>query len=211
LSYARRQQYRRLSRAAAAAVASATPMMLALAVASAGAVSAAGVLLVLALALGLHARHWLSLAERSRVGARSEDEVRRALVPLQTEGWRLRHSLPWRGHGDIDSLAIAPTGVAFVVETKTRAYDDRHLARVRDQAAWLWRRRRWWCRRGAVPVVCAVRARGVQRLEQNVLVVSIDRLMPVLRSGVGRLGPPADEVGVRGLFGQRGVVNEPNA
>jgi hypothetical protein len=35
-----------------------------------------------------------------------------------------------------------------------------------------WRRR--WCRRGAVPVMCLVRARGVYRLEQNVLVVSID-------------------------------------
>jgi hypothetical protein len=62
-----------------------------------------------------------------------------------------------------------------------------------------------------VPVVCKARAHGVQRLEQNVLVVSLDRLMPVLRSGVGGLGPPADERGVRGLFGQRGVMNEPNA
>jgi hypothetical protein len=111
LNYARRQQYRRLSRAALAAMASGASMLLALAVAGAGAVSAAGAILVLALALGLYARHWLSLAERSRVGARSEDEVRRALAPLRADGWRLRHSLPWRGHGDIDSLAIAPTGV----------------------------------------------------------------------------------------------------
>ena len=184
-SYARRQQYRRLSRAAAAATASAGALLLALAAASAGAVAAAGVLLALALGFGLYARHWMSLAQRSGVGARSEDEVRRALAPLQVEGWRLRHSLPWHGRGDIDSLAIAPTSVAFVVETKTRAYDDRQLARVRDQAAWLARRRRRWCRHGAVPVVCLVRARGVQRLEQNVLVVSIDRLIPSLRSGVG--------------------------
>ena len=45
----------------------------------------------------LRARHWLRLAGRSRVGARSEDEVRRALAPLEAEGWRLRHSLPCRG------------------------------------------------------------------------------------------------------------------
>jgi nuclease-like protein len=203
LSYARRQQYRRLSRAAAAAVASAAAMMLALAVASAGAVSAAGVLLVLALGFGLYARHWLSLAHHSRVGARSEDEVRRTLAPLQAEGWRLRHSLPWHGRGDIDSLAITPTGVGFAIETKTRAYDDRHLARVRDQAAWVWRRRRRWCRRGAVPVVCLVHARGVHRLEQNVLVVSIDRLIPVLRSAVGDLG-------MRGLSASGTVSNEPS-
>ena len=73
----------------------------------------------------------------------------------------------WRERGDIDSLAIAPTGVGFVVETKTRTYDHRHLARVHEQAAWLSRRRRRWCR----PARCrwsVVRARGVQRLEQNV-------------------------------------------
>ncbi|MGZ6563288.1 MAG: nuclease-related domain-containing protein [Solirubrobacteraceae bacterium] len=203
MNYARRQQYRRLSKAGTAAMASAGAMLLAVAVASAGAVSAAGVLLVVALGFGLYAHHWLSLAGRSDVGARSEDEVRRALAPLKAEGRRLRHSLVWRGHGDIDSLAIAPTGVVFVVETKTRAYDDRHLARVCDQAAWLSRRRRRWCRRGAVPMVCLVRARGVQRLEQNVLVVSIDRLIPVLRHGAGGLGRPADELGMRGRFGRR--------
>jgi hypothetical protein len=46
----------------------------------------------------------------------------------------MRHSLSWRGVGDIDSVAIAPTGIAFAVETKTRAYDERHLVRVRGQA-----------------------------------------------------------------------------
>lgn len=204
MNYARRQQYRRLSRAAMAAMASGASVLLALAVAGAGAVSAAGAVLVLALGFGLYARHWLSLAERSRVGARSEDDVRRALAPLLADGWRLRHALPWCGRGDIDSLAIAPTGVAYVVETKTRTYDGRHLARVREQAAWLSRRRRRWCRRGAVPMVCLVRARDIERVEQGVLVISIDRLIPVLRSGVGGLGRPVGELGMRGLFGQRG-------
>jgi hypothetical protein len=187
-----------------AAMASGASVLLALAVAGAGAVSAAGAILVLAVGLGLYARHWLSLAERSRVGARSEDDVRRALAPLLADGWRLRHSLPWRGRGDIDSLAIAPTGVAYVVETKTRTYDPRHLARVREQAAWLSRRRRRWCRRGALPVVCLVRPRGIERVEREVLVLSIDRLIPVLRSGAGGLGRSADELDMRGRIGQRG-------
>jgi hypothetical protein len=100
-------------------------------------------------------------------------------------------------------LAIAPTRVAFAIETKTRTYDDCHLARVREQAAWLSRRRRRWCRRGALPVVCLVRARGVQRLEQNILVVSIDRLIPVLRSSVGMLGRPSDELGMGGCSDER--------
>ena len=99
LNYPRRQQYRRLSRAAATAMASAAAVMLALIAARAGALSAAGILLVVALGFGLYARHGLSLAGRSGVGARSEDEVRRALAPLQADGWRLRHSLRWQGRG----------------------------------------------------------------------------------------------------------------
>src|SRR5450755_4945545 len=126
LNYARRQQYRRLSRAGWAAAGSVAAALLALVVGAAGAASLAGLLLLIALGLGLYARRWLSLAGRSRVGARSEDEVQCALAALQAEGWRLRHSLPWQGRGDIDSVAIAPTGVAIAIETKTRSYDVRH-------------------------------------------------------------------------------------
>ena len=72
-------------------------------------------LLAIAVTLGLRARHWLSLAGRSRVGARSEDEVRRALEPLREHGWRVLHALRWAGRGDIDSVAIAPNGVAFAI------------------------------------------------------------------------------------------------
>jgi hypothetical protein len=194
LNYARRQQYRRLSRAGQAGAGSVAAALLALVVGGAGAPPLAGLLLVIAVGLGLYARHWLALAGRSRVGARSEDEVQRELAPLHAEGWRLRHSLPWQGGGDIDSIAISPTGIAVAIETKTRTYDGRHLARVREQAAWLSRRRRRWARNGAigVSVMCLVRARGVERVEHDVLVVSIDRLTHVLRVAAGvRPEPPS--------------------
>ncbi|MGO9751986.1 MAG: nuclease-related domain-containing protein [Solirubrobacteraceae bacterium] len=192
MNYARRQQYRRLSRAGKVGLGSAAATLLGIAVAGAGAAALAGVLLLIAVGLGLYARHWLSLAHRSRVGARSEDEVQRALAPLEAEGWRLRHSLRWRGQGDIDSVAIAPTGVAVAIETKTRTYDARHLARVHEQAAWLARRRRRWARSGALGVMCLVRARGVERVEHDVLVVSVDRLTHVLRVAAGmRPGAPS--------------------
>jgi hypothetical protein len=190
VNYARRQQYRRLSHAGRAALGSAVTALLGLAVARARAAPLAALLLLTAVGLGLWARHWLSLARRSRVGARSEDEVQRALAALQAEGWRLRHSLPWQGRGDIDSVAIAPTGVAVAIETKTRSYDVRHLARVHEQAVWLSRRRRKWCRHGVLAVLCLVRVRGVQRVEDDVLVVSIDRLMPAVRSAAGAVVPP---------------------
>jgi hypothetical protein len=157
MNYARRQQHRRLLHASKAALGSGGAALLGLVVASAGLAPLAGMLLLTAVGLGVYARHWFSLARRSRVGAGSEDEVHRALAPLQAEGWRLRHSLPWRGRGDIDSVAIAPTGVAVAIETKTRTYDVRHLARVHEQAVWLSRRRRRWSRRGALAVLCLVR------------------------------------------------------
>jgi hypothetical protein len=154
-------------------------------VASAGAAALGGLLLLTAVVFGFCARRWLALAGRSRAGARSEDDVQRALTPLHAEGWRLRHSLPWQGGGDIDSIAISPTGIAVAIETKTRTYDGRHLARVREQAAWLSRHRRRWARNGAIGVMCLVRARGVVRVEHDVLVVSIDRLTHVLRLAAG--------------------------
>ena len=192
MNYARRQQYRRLSQAGKAALASVVAALLGLVVASMGAAPLAGLLLLIAIGLGLLARHRLSLARRSRVGARSEDEVQRALAPLQAEGWRLRHSLAWRGAGDIDSVAIAPTGIAVAIETKTRTYDSRHLAQVREQAAWLSRCRRRWAPNGALGVMCLVRARGVERVENDVLVVSIDRLLHVVRVAA-RMSPHAPE------------------
>lgn len=74
-------------------------------------------------------------------------------------------------------MVVARSGRSFAIETKTRTYDERHLRRVRDQAAWLGRRRR---RYGALPVLCIVRAAGVEHYEHGVLVVSIDRLVVVL-------------------------------
>ena len=115
LNYPRRQQYRRLSRAVRAALAGVAAAFLGLLLVSVGFGLSGGLFLGAAVVLGIRARRWLSLARRSRVGARSENEVRRALAPLEEHGWRLRHGLPWRGHGDIDSVGVAPNGVGFAI------------------------------------------------------------------------------------------------
>jgi len=192
VNFARRQQYRRMWRASEAAFVATVLAVLGLGAASIGAELEAAMVLVGAAGLGLYAHHCFSLAYRSPVGARSEDAVQDALASLQAEGWRLRHSLPWGGRGDIDSVAIAPTGIAIVIETKTRSYDRGHLLRVHQQAAWLCQRRRRWARRGAVAVMCFVGARGVERVEDDVLVVSIDRLIDVLRTAAGLVPTRAD-------------------
>ena len=171
-SFPRRQQARRLRRAGAIA-------------AGAGATVLAGLLALVMGGLVLDARRWVRLAARSGVGARSEAQVRRVLGGLEADGWRLRHSLVWGGRGDIDSLAIAPNGIAYAIETKSRTFDARHLARARDTAVWLRRRRRRWCRVGVFPVLCVARARGLEAVEAGVLVVSLDRLVPALRASAG--------------------------
>ena len=121
MNHPRRQQYRRAVRAARLALASAGAAVLGVGVVTIGAAVPGALLLVVAVVLGVRARHWLALARRNRLGARSEDDVRRALMPLRAEGWRLRHSLRWQGPGDIDSVAIAPTGIAVAIETKCAA------------------------------------------------------------------------------------------
>jgi hypothetical protein len=111
-SFPRRQQYRRLRRAAARGAAGLVVGTLA---ASASGWAVAGALLLVAVGLLVDACRWVRLASRSRVGARSEADVRQALAALEAEGWRLRHSLVYGGRGDIDSVAIAPTGIAFAI------------------------------------------------------------------------------------------------
>jgi alkylated DNA nucleotide flippase Atl1 len=191
LSYPRRQQLRRLGRAAAITVGGLAATFGAVAAALAGLAAIAVGLLLLAVAIAVRARHWWRLAARSGVGARSESQVQRALSVLQREGWRIRHSVRWRAGGDIDHVAIAPMGIAFAIETKTRSYHDAHLANVRAQAAWLaWRRRRW-CRPGAVPVICVTRGPRLELMEQEVLVVSVEFLGQALRAATRSAQRPA--------------------
>ena len=190
MNYPRRRQYRCIGRAATTGAGAVAVVALALIAASLGALLLALVLMPLAVALGAYARHWARLAGRSRVGARSEEQVQRALAPLAAEGWRLRHSLRWQGRGDIDSVAIAPAGITFVIETKTRTFDELHLARVHEMALWLRARRRRWCPAGALPVLCVVHASQLERVQADVLIVSPDRLVPALRKAAGMTERP---------------------
>src|ERR1035438_2006959 len=81
-SFPRRQQYRRLRRAAASGAAGLATGACAVGAASV-ALEVAGVLLLVTSGLLIDARRSLRLAARSRIGARSEDDVRRALAALE--------------------------------------------------------------------------------------------------------------------------------
>jgi hypothetical protein len=106
--------------------------------------------------------------------------VRRALEPLTREGWDVTHAVDWPGRGDVDHVLRSPSGMGFVIETKTLRYSQAHVVRTIDAARWLARkRRRYPC--GVLPVVCVTRARRFERFEQEALVVSLDCLITALR------------------------------
>ena len=190
LTFPRRQQFRRLRRAAGFAVATIALAAGTIVAAVAGQLVLVLLLVAAAFRCAVRCCSWIRLAGRSRIGARSEDEVRRSLAELEREGWRMRHSLRWAGRGDIDNLAIAPTGIGFVIETKTSRFDSEHVERTADMARWLQARRQSWCPNGALPVLCIVRARRVQQTQAGMLVVSLDQLVMALRIAAGTRSRP---------------------
>jgi hypothetical protein len=125
----------------------------------------------------------LKVSRRNRVGADSEAEVRRALKPLARDGWTVRHGVRAHTGGDLDHVLRAPMGVGFVIETKTSRYTPAHAIRTVNAARRLARRRRRYPG-GVVPVLCVARARHVEREYEELLVVSLDRLLPALRAVV---------------------------
>jgi Nuclease-related domain len=180
VNYARRQQRHRLMTAASRAAGATVALVAAMLAAAAGQAVLGLLLALLSGVLVLMSRRTLRLARRSRVGAESEAQVRRALKPLTREGWQVWHAVDWPGRGDLDHVVRSPSGMGFVVETKTLRYSRAHVVRTIDAARWLARkRRRYPC--GVLPVVCVIRARRVERFEEEVLVVSLDRLIPALR------------------------------
>jgi hypothetical protein len=118
VSYPRRQQLHRLLRAARLAAGAMIASVGALLLGSAGYAGLAVSLGAVAAVLGLLSRRALRLARRSRVGAESEAQVRRALEPLAREGWRVAHAVDWPGRGDLDHVLRSPSGMGFVIETR---------------------------------------------------------------------------------------------
>ena len=180
MTHARRQQYQHLTRSAGYALAAAASLLIALSVArSGGGALMVFTLLLLAGGLWLAARRSKRLAGRCRVGADSERAVRSALNRLTRGGWTVRNGVRWYSGGDVDHLVRSPDGLGFAIETKTLTFSQEHLRRTEATARWAGRRRRRYPH-GVIPVLCVVRARRVEWYRGDVVVVSVDRLLPVL-------------------------------
>jgi Nuclease-related domain len=180
VSYPRRLRLRRLARAASRGAEAVIALGAAALVAAAGESGLGLVLGLLSGVLALASRRALRLAGRSRVGAESEAQVRRALERLADDGWRVRHAVDWPGRGDLDHVVRAPSGIAFVIETKTLHWTRDHVVRTIEAGRWLARRRRRYPR-GVMPVLCVTRARSVEHVDRDLLIVSLDRLLAALR------------------------------
>jgi hypothetical protein len=146
----------------------------------------------------------------NRGSASSRSDVRRSLATLPTAC--VQNIRCERADRDVDRLVtrIARRGPldnqvripVVAIERKTRSCDQRHLDRVREQVTWLSRRRRRWACNGALGFVCIVRARGVERVEHDVVVVSTAcRRSFGSRRGRSRL--PFGRLGVPWLVGSR--------
>lgn len=131
--------------------------------------------------LWLAARRSKRRAGRWRVGADSEQAVRLVLNELSRSGWVVRNGVRWPGGGDVDHLVRSADGLGFAIETKTLTFGEEQLRRTEATARWAGRRRRRYPH-GVIPVLCVVRARGVESRCGDVVVVSLDRLLPVLES-----------------------------
>lgn len=181
MTHARRQQYRHLVLSVGYGLAAAGIVWAAIAVAAAaGTTPIVSMLLLCAAGLSAVALRSKRLAKRWRVGADLEQPVRSALDELGPLGWTVRHGVRWPGRGDVDHIVRSPDGPGFAIETKTLNFSSEHLRRTEAWARWVARRRRRYPL-GVVPVVCVVRARRIESRYDDVVVVSLDRVLSVLQ------------------------------
>jgi len=86
------------------------------------------------------------------------------------------HDIEQSGEGNIDHLVSGPNGV-YLVETKERRYEDRHVVKVKRQAAKLHDELGVW----VTPVICLYERQGGPFRTQGVWVVPRQHLLDWLR------------------------------
>lgn len=86
---------------------------------------------------------------RLRSGTRAEVAVGETLEQLRRDGWIVMHDIERPSEANLDHVVSGPNGV-FLIETKARRYEERHLGRVKHQTRWLHDQLGVW----VTPVVC---------------------------------------------------------
>ena len=125
-TYPRRQQLRRLRRAASRGALAAVALVAAVLTAAVGEPAWSLVLVVMAGVLALASRSCPPYG-RPEPGRRSVGDAGAARArAARARRLAVRHAVDWPGRGDLDHVVRAPTGIGFVIETKTLRWTRAH-------------------------------------------------------------------------------------
>jgi Nuclease-related domain len=143
--------------------------------------AAAGLALSLLALLAFYAAEQRSVqAAAWLLGSRAERTVGAALEALRGEGGVVVHDVEL-ARGNIDHVVVLPRGV-YVIETKARRYERRHLKRVKRDAYRLHLAAGCW----VTPVICLAGRPDRPYRREGVWVMGGDRVVPWLRDRRGR-------------------------
>ncbi len=174
-------------------------LVLALAVGHRLSIAASAFFLALVFAVKPYAEGFVDRTVNWVRGARAEQAVGETLNELRSEGRVVMHDIEQVGEGNIDHLVSGPNGV-YLVETKERRYEDRHIVKVKRQAAKLHDELGVW----VTPVICLYDRRGEPFRTHGVWVVPRQHLLGWLRDQnhppvtFERLARFADHLGTNG-------------
>jgi hypothetical protein len=114
---------------------------------------------------------------RLRSGTRAEIAVGETLEQLRRDGWIVMHDIQRPGGANLDHVVSGPNGV-FLIETKARRYEERHLGRAKHQARWLHDQLGVW----VTPVICLHARRREPFRAKGVWVVPLHGLLEWLQA-----------------------------
>ena len=112
------------------------------------------------------------LSRRWTIGANAETAVGTTLNELRKQGFVVLHDVEHEGEGNVDHLVSGPTGV-YLIETKARRYERKHLAKARRQAARLNESLGVW----VTPVICLPARKRTPWRDGNVWIVPRSHLV----------------------------------
>jgi hypothetical protein len=122
----------------------------------------------------------LDVVAQWRKGANAEIAVGRELEGLRADGYSVLHDIMFGGEGNVDHLVCGPNGV-FMVETKFRRYEEKHLGKAKNVSRKLHDELGCW----VTPVICA----GVREktyIHKGVLIAGRGDLAQAIRTHPAR-------------------------
>jgi Nuclease-related domain len=149
-----------------------TAAFLALALGRHVSIAASAAFLAAVLLIRPYVESYVDRHVRLRSGTRAEVAVGETLEHLRRDGWIVMHDIERKSEANLDHIVSGPNGV-YLIETKDRRYEERHLARVKGQAMWLHEQLGVW----VTPVICIRSRRGRPFRTKRVWVVPLNELV----------------------------------